>query len=225
MKKLIVICLSFVMLFTMSITAFAASGMFISSPSGKKAPHLVGYMNGSPDCAVEIRVTPYSERDTLRDADREMIEFAYDQIVNSVNESNDFYVAVENLAKDMEMSPSSLSVSDLYDISAYGCTEEAHAHHLGTTITLQSETFENFVGMLHLYNGEWQNVEILEYDKENNTITFYIEEFSPFAILVDNEGGGMPPKTNDMNNAYVWIMLAAAAGFVLVLANMKKQTA
>ena len=222
MKKIVVICLSLVMLFSLSMTAFAA-GMFVSSPSGNRVPTLVGYMNGSPDCSLEIKITAYADRDTLPDYDREQIENAYWQIVNAVEDGNDFYKAVEVVANDLEMSVSSISVSDLFDISAFGCTN--HGEHLGTTITLQSETFENFVGMLRLKDGVWESIEILEYNKENNTITFYVEDFSPFAILVDNDGGGMPPKTNDGHNAYLWVMLTAAAGFMLVVVGMKKQTA
>ena len=70
MKKIAVICLSLVMLFSISMTAFAAPGIFVSSPSGNPAPELVEVVNKTDACPAKIKITAYSERAMLLTARR-----------------------------------------------------------------------------------------------------------------------------------------------------------
>ncbi len=222
MKKIAVICLSLVMLFSISMTAFAAPGIFVSSPSGNPAPELVEVVNKTDACPAKIKITAYSERATLDAADREKIESAYTQIVNA-DSDNAFSKVLATLAKNNKMSVSSLSVSDLFDISYYNC--ENHEGHEGFTITLKADTIDQFVGMLHLNGEEWELVKVNNVDEDKNTVTFFVEELSPFAIVVDNGTGSVPPQTGDTSMIYLWVMLATASGLALVLVCMKKQKA
>lgn len=219
MKKFAVICLSLALLFSLSMTAFAAPSGFVSSPSGNAAPVLVSYSNESESCTAKVEVTPYSERDDLEPAIREKLEAAYAQILNSAD-GDAFSKILAQLAKSKNVSASTLSVSDLFDISSFGCSDhEGHGHF---TVTLRAETLEHFVGLLHLYNGEW---EIIKAEKNGDSITFDVKEFSPFAVVVDNGSGDSTPQTGDNSMIYLWVMVAAAAGLLLILVGMKKQKA
>lgn len=222
MKKIAILCLSLIMLLSLSLSVFAAPGVFVSSPSGNPAPELVDYDNKTGDCTAKLKVTPYSERDTLDEATRKKLEEAYAQIVDSLG-NNDFSKILEKLAKENDMLVSGLSVSDLFDVSYYGCAD--HDGHKGFTVTIKSETIDGAIGLLHMNGDTWEIVSVSDIDEESNTMTFYVEDLSPFAIVVDNGNGSLPPQTGDTSMIYIWAMIAAASGLLLILicSKAKKQ--
>jgi len=75
MKKLAILCLSVVMLLSLGLTVFAAPGGFVSSPSGNPAPELIDSVNKTEGCTAQLKITPYSERNTLDDG-RSHLEMA-----------------------------------------------------------------------------------------------------------------------------------------------------
>lgn len=222
MKKIAVICLSLIMLFSATMTVLAAPGAFVSSPSRNAAPELVDFENETDDCTALLKITSYSERNTLDAAVREKLELAYSQIVDSVN-GNDFSKLLETLAKNKGMNVSGLSVSDLFDLSSYDCDE--HENHDGFVITLKSETFDGFVGLAHLNGDEWEIAEVRAVNEGENSIKFYVETLSPFAVVIDNGTGTNPPQTGDNSMIYIWVILAAASGLMVILISLKKQKA
>ena len=220
MKKLLVICLSLVMVFSATMIAFAEPGAFISSPSGRPAPELIDYESDSDECNAIIKLTPYSLRDTLEKYLREKLEKAYEQIA-SMDRVNAFYKTLAKLAKQKNMNVDSLSVSDLFDISAFGCDE--HGEHDGFTIKVKAESIPDFVGLIHFNDDECEIVEIKEIDREKNTISFYVDDLSPFAIVVDNGSGAESPKTGDNSTTYLWVALATVSGLALVFVLIKNK--
>lgn len=222
MKKLAVLCLSIVILLSLSLTVFAAPGVFVSSPSGNPAPELVDAVNKTEGCTAQLKITPYSERDTLDEATRKKLEEAYAQIVDSLG-NNDFSKILEKLAKENDMLVSGLSVSDLFDVSDYNCDD--HEGHKGFTVTIKSETIDGAIGLLHMNGDTWEIVSISDIDEESNTMTFYVEDLSPFAIVVDNGNGSLPSQTGDTSMIYIWATIAAVSGLLLVLicSKAKKQ--
>jgi hypothetical protein len=225
MKKIVALCLTLVMAVSLCLTAIAAPGAFVASPSGNKAPELVSFT--APDgCNAKLVITPYAERHTLDEATRLVLEEAYKQIANVI-ENNDFSKALKALAQEKGMAASELSVSDLFDISYYGCEiHEEHKNQGGFTITLKAETLGNLVGVLHMNNKNWENVQVLACDQDAKTVTFYVENLSPFAIVVDNGSGSSTPPTGDSAMLmYLGVALVAAAALVVVLVNSKKQKA
>lgn len=221
MKKIVALCLTLVMVVSLCLTAIAAPGAFVASPSGNKAPELVSFT--APDgCNAKLVITPYVERNTLDEAARLALEEAYKQIANHI-QNNDFSKALKAMAESKDMTASELSVSDLFDISFYDCDE--HDGHKGFTITLKAETLDNLVGVLHLNNQTWENVQVLACDQDAKTVTFFVETLSPFAIVVDNGSGSSTPPTGDNAMAYLGVALVAAAGLVFVLVGAKKKKA
>lgn len=218
MKKVFVFCLAMVMVVTMGVTVFAAPGNFVSSPSGNQAPVLVSFENESDDCTGDIVITAYADRDTLNDATRELLEDAYNQIVDNAA----FKEIADELAKETNIPVERMACSDLFDVSYVGCAE--HADHGYFTITFKAETLKNFVGLLHLNNGNWEIIENPVVGNNGTTLTFKVDDFSPFAIIVDT-GATDVPETGDRSMLPLWITLAVASALMLVLVSVKYKKA
>lgn len=188
MKKVLAICLALVMVVVMSLTVSAAPGAFVSSPSGNPAPVLVEATPGSEDCTASLAVASYADRDTLPNEVRLQMEKAYNDIVNTsdLTALNSDLVA---LAASKNILTSNLAVSDLFDISHYGC--DNHSGHGAFDIVLKAETLKNFVGLMHFYNGVWSLVEDAKVYLVGDEwhLSFSSENLTPFAIVVDTAGG------------------------------------
>ena len=74
-----------------------------------------------------------------------------------------------------------------------------------------------------MMGDEWEIIEVSEVNEAENTITFYVENLSPFAIVVDNGSGDKAPQTGDNTMVYLGVMAVAACGLVLVLVSGKKR--
>jgi hypothetical protein len=222
MKKIVVLCLTLVMVASLALTAFAAPGAFTVSPWGNPAPELISGTPVTEGCTGKLVITPYSQKNTLDEATRLVLEEAYDQIANNTVESA-FTTALAALAAAKEMEVSELSVSDLFDVSYIGCNE--HGEHDGFVITLKTETLQSFVGLMHFNGQTWETLDA-EWDAEAGTVTFAVETLSPFAIVVDNGTGEQPPQTGDRALVlYGAVMAVTAAGLALVLVSLKKKKA
>lgn len=219
MKKLIVICLTFILAVSMSVSVFATTGGFVSSPSGNPAPELVEGKNESEDCKSELIIMAYGKRDRLSADARQKIEEAYSIIIGT-EDLTSLNKDIGTIAKDLGVSASSLAVSDLFDISSTHCDD--HANHGHFDITLKSDTLKNFVCLLHYYNGEWSVVESAEVTHNGEHLEFDADEFSPFAIVVSSEEVVTPPAPNNTKKiiaitASVVAASLAVAGIVVFL--------
>lgn len=224
MKKAAVLFLTLVMVVSMSLTAFAATGAFVSSPSTNPAPELISYSTDDPECTAELEIIPYSERDTLDEEDREKLEEAYEQI-SELLPNSEFYKALEDLAEQTGKKVSELSVSDLFEISYWSCPD--HEGHEGYTITLKAETFDRLVGIMVFDGEKWVLADILEWNADELTVTFWTKDIGAVAVIVDNGSGDntSTPQTGDNTMVYAGVMAAAAAGLALVLVSLKKRKA
>ncbi len=222
MKKVLVVCLALVMTLSMSLSVLAAPGAFVSSPSGNPAPTLVEGKNTDEDCVAMLKIVPYAERDQLPDMLKTALERAYDDIRNSTN-LTDLCVALFRLAATLGIAGENLAVSDMFDISYYNCDD--HEDHGDFDITLSADSLHNFVGLLHLKNGEWELVENAKV-VNNNHLVFSVDSLSPFAVVVDTTGLSIdPPQTGDFGSIalYAVIMLVSAIALVVVVLKLKKK--
>lgn len=211
MKKLIVVCLVIAMAACMSISVLAANGGFLSSPSANSAPELVEGKNESEDCESQLVVTSYANRDQLSEEARKAIEEAYSQIIGTQDLSS-LNQAIKALAEELDMDPSKLAVSDLFDISASDC--DGHENHGHFDITLKAETLKNFAFLLHYYNGEWHIVEGAKVTNNGAHLEFEEDQFSPFAIVVYTGETVVEPEPAPNNT--VWVVVGVAAAVVVV---------
>ena len=224
MKKVMAICLTLVMVMSLGIAAFAAPGSFISSPSMNKAPILIGYENESSDCTAKLILTAYADRKTLPENLCAMIEKAYDMIVGT-DDLSTLNSGVADLAKDAGVKVTALSVSDLFDLRYVDCSN--HDLHGSFLIVIESETLENFVCLLHYYNGEWSIVDSAKVTNNGKYLEFTAKEFSPFAIVVKTDAENVtPPYTGDNSAIFICsvVMAISVTTIVVLLATSKKRT-
>lgn len=227
MKKILCICLTLIMVMGLSVSAFAAPGAFVESPSNNQAPELIEGKNEDEDCDARIIVTAYADRETLPEDLREKIEYAYDHIVKTHDLGN-LNEELDKLAETLGVDSKYLAVSDMFDVRMDSCDD--HELHGDFNITLKPESLKNFVGLLHYFNNTWHLVdsaEVIGTDK----LHFVADHFSPFAIVVYNtpedDGQGGAPGTGDSSNImpYVIIMIVSAAAVaVLLIVLLKKKS-
>jgi len=154
MKKLLAILLTMVMLLSLSVSAFATSEGFVSSPSTRPAPEVESFEPADEDCDGWLVVTPYSEKEELPEALEKLLEKARDEVSSSKN-LTELNEDLENVAKSKNIRAENLAVSDLFDIHVAGC--DFHDGHVDFDIVLSADTLSHFVGLLHMKkNGEWE---------------------------------------------------------------------
>ncbi len=222
MKKILAFCLALIMAFVLGVTAFATPGNFVQSPSRNEGPELVEGENESEDCTAELIVTPYKERDTLPAKALEDIEKVYKIIASgtdltSLNSAFAAYVAGKGLRE------ANLAVSDLFDVSCYGC--DSHDHHGLFRIRLTADTLERFVGLLHYNDSEWEFVANAHVLSDGETLEFSIKDLSPFAVVVEKEAGSVNlPDTGDVSFVLPIIMFVSSVALIVVCVSIKKKT-
>ena len=189
MKKIMATCLAMVTAATMSISAFASAGGFVSSPSQNPAPTLESFTASSEDFTGQLVVSAYSERDDMPEDLRASFETAYNQIVEC-DDLTTLNADLAQLAEEMGIAGTDLAVSDLFDIHVEGDLDT----DVGFEITLGAETLDRFVGLLHMVDdGVWELVSDAEV-VNNEQLRFSVDSLSPFAIVVDtNDGTAVEP--------------------------------
>ncbi len=219
MKKLLALGLALIMVATMSVVCFAEKGGFVYSPSVNPAPVVVD-VEFPEDCPAELVVTPYVERDTLDDDALKDIQDAYEEIVN-LEEDDDLYKSFEELAEELGIPVELLLISDLFDIDYTDCGE--HDEHVPYSVKLSSDTFKNFVQLVHYKDGEWIPIPGATID-ENNVLSFTYDDYGAFAVIVTSKGS---PETGD-NGIFIFcivMMIVSAAGLVTIYAVSRRKSA
>ncbi len=219
MKKVIAIMITLALMLCFSMTAFAAdNGGFTVSPSGNLAPELVEVKTeeGEPEVAVEI--VSYAEREKLPAYDKAILELAYEQISETAD-LTDISNRLKTLAEEKGLNPENLAVSDLFDISAE--VVEGADDHGKVTITLKAETLQNFTALLHFRNGAWEVVDDAAVAEDGKTMTFSVNDFSPFAIVVDTTE---PEEEGGVNGATIAIFVTLLATSVIATAVSAKKS-
>lgn len=226
MKKVLAISLMVLMVVCMSLTAFAAPGEFVQSPSNNGAPALVSAKCSAEGCTAELIITPFIDRDELPEDLRLLIEKAYKDIANCDN-LVDLCSELADIAKSLNAPETNLAVSDLFDIRYVNC--DAHDDHGYFDIVLKSETFNSFVTLMHLSDEGWEiidNAKVKEVNGEYHLI-FSIDDFSPFAIVVNSSViADKNPHTGDTNSVYFFavLMVVSALAIAVLAKKNRKQT-
>ncbi len=211
MKKILVFGLVLVMCLSMGLTAFAAIGGYVQSPTKNKAPTVIEVTTETPTTEkLIITVTPFAERNKLTGETAANFNEAHEDIVANKNIAA-LTPAVEAVAKKANVKVENLGISDLFDVSANMELTSA------VTIKLNAETAKHFVALLHYHNDTWEVVE--NATVKDNTLTFTVKDLSPFAIVVDKEKAAVTaPLTGDngVDSVVAVMALVSALGIVLV---------
>ncbi len=214
MKKILVLCLAVIMLFSVSITTLAA-GAFVSSPSGNDAPILEDFENESEDCDAIINVNSYADRDKLSPEARQKLEKAYEQI----SSTDDITDLIDEL-KELGIDPEDLGVSDLFDISSTHCGE--HDEHGNFTITLKPENLENFAALVYFDGQNWKVIDGAKVTGNGTKLTFKLSEFGPYAIIT-NKNALSPSTSNNFDSTVVIALMGVVvlSGLTLIVSKRK----
>ncbi len=224
MKKVLAFCMMILMIFSMSISAVAAPGGFMSSPSGKPAPGIESFDPENEDCTGQLVITPYSGRGELSEFLQGLLEKAYTMIANSTDLTK-LNADFAKLVARLNLNNSQLAVSDLFDIHVEGC--DVHEGHLNFDVVLSADTLNKFVALLHMnHNGEWELVSDAKVTNNGTHLEFSTEELSPFAIVVRTDAGTPDtPQTGDNSliHLYAVIMVISAILTAVIAVKLKKQ--
>ena len=222
MKKILTVSLAIVMLVCINLTAFAAPNGFVSSPTGNGAPTVVEFKPANDQCTAKLVITPYGDRGNLPQVLQELMQKAYDAIVNA-KDLTELNADFAKLVKEKGVDPKNLAVSDLFDIQVPDC--DFHDGHTEFDVVLTAETLKHFVGMLHMNkNGQFEFVSDAKVVGDH--LHFSVESFSPFAIVVDTSVEDTP-TTGDDATVYICTatLIVSALGIVVIGIKSKKQSA
>ena len=187
-KGFFAIALTVMLIFSMMTTVFADN--FVSSVSEVPAPAQAAEPTSSnPDWKGTVTVSAYGEQAELSEEAKAEMTAAYES-VKAAADVTALSSDVAAIAADKGVTVDALAVSDIFDISVEG------ADYGTLTITLKSDSFENFVALLHYTGSAWEVVK--DAKVEGNVLTFSADNFSPFAVVVSTDVK-VPdsPKTGD----------------------------
>lgn len=219
MKKILVFCLSLVLIVSASMVAYAAPNNFVASPPSFTAPEVDSFEPSDEDCTADIVVTPFGNIDDLPEALKALMEKAYNDILNS-KDLTELCKEFADYVESLGIPGTNLAVSDLFDIHVIGC--DFHEGHYDFDIVLKVDSLKNFVGLLHMNkNGEWEMIKDAVVAEDGVHLKFSVESFTPFAIVVDTSGG----QTGDssMIAVYAVIMAVSALALVVIFVKTRKQ--
>lgn len=226
MKKVLAICLMMVMVMSMSATVFAAPGAFVSSPSGNSEPRVVSFKPKDGGCTGGLDIVPYSERDTLSEEHRKLIEKAYEEIVDT-EDLTSLNTDLSEIAADKKIEGDDLAVSDLFDMVVTGCGD--HDGHMGFDIVLKADTLDKFVALLQMNEGgKWELVKDAKVTGNGEQLEFSVDILSPLAIVVDaGDSATDAPQTGDNTMIYVYaiVMAGSALAMATVVVKSRKRRA
>jgi hypothetical protein len=218
MKKIIAICLSFIIAASATVTVFAAPANFWGSPSGKPSPEIISFKSSDPNSTVQLILTPYSDRNDLSDGQIALLEKAYDSIRNakSLTELN---AELADVVAKLEIDSKYLAVTNIFDIHYVGSDNQSQKFE----IVLSVDELNNFVGLLHMNkDGVWELVSDAKIEQDGDHLVFSVDSFSPFAVVVDTTGES--PKTGDRVMIISAIVLAVSVvALAAITVKRKKQ--
>lgn len=223
MKKLLAICLTIVMVASLSISVLAAPHGFVSSPSGGKRPPVINRFDPiDDDCTADLVITPFGDKNGLSEEDRKEMEDAYNDIVNS-KDLTDLNKQLEDAANNKGIDGKDLAVGDLIYLGCEGC--DNHDAHEKFKVSLDAEGLDRFVGVIYRdKDGKWQWVD--DAKVVNGKLEFTGEGYHPYAIVLNNSKNP-PSKTGDTAVILVCtaVMAVSAAALFVVLVKGKKHHA
>lgn len=214
MKKIITLILAITMAFMSVVPAFAVEGGFVSSPSKGDDVVLEEGVNEDPECTAKLILTLFRDRAKLEAYVRAQLEKAY-EIIKNCDDLTTLCKEFAAYVAKLGLTGKDLAVSDLFDLSYYGCDD--HEGHGYFNVKVGAKSLERFVGLLHYNNGTWEFVENAYVLPDGETLAFKIKDFSPFAIVVDTSDKAPVediPNTDvkDMNTQMpMQLMIGAAA--------------
>ena len=177
MKKLIVLLTIVSVVFVMGISALAAPGGFVESPSNNGAPTLV-----AEDSDVGVTVTAYRDRVGKLSADQiSIFESAYKSVVGYTDVSS-MNPELPKAANKVKVDPADLAVSDIFFVTVEGKSS--------AKASVKSNTFHNFVALVRYDGSAWS---VVDSELKDETTVSFTASSGIYAIVVST--GATPQQS------------------------------
>lgn len=163
----------------------ASAQGFVFSPSDDYTPEIKDYINADEKCTATLTATGYAQRDRLDEAKKQELEYAY-ATLTATSDITTLNADFATLVTEKGLTGATVAVSDFFDVSCYNCDD--HDAHGEFIVEMECENAATFVGLLHYTSGAWELIKSPAVNVEEKTVTFTVEDFSPFAIVVDTSG-------------------------------------
>ena len=221
MKKVLACILSLILVVALSVSVMATG--FVKSPVLNDAPDIKDFETEIPvedNCNYDLEITPYEDRADLTPEAKQEIEKAYEDVKANADLTK-LVPDLTKVAEDKKIEAENLAVSQLFDISEEECA--THNDHGTITIHLTAD-LKNFVALLHKTDAGWVVVSSAKVTG-TDTVSFSVDELSPFAIVVDATEEKNASTGDNANLAlYISLMAVSAVALVVVVVVMKKKS-
>ncbi len=221
MKKVLACILSLILVVALSVSVMATG--FVKSPVLNDAPDIKDFETEIPveaNCNYDLEITPYEDRADLTPEAKQEIEKAYEDVKANADLTK-LVPDLTKVAEDKKIEAENLAVSQLFDISEKECA--IHNDHGTITIHLTAD-LKNFVALLHKTDAGWVVVSSAKVTG-TDTVSFSVDELSPFAIVVDATEEKNASTGDNANLAlYISLMAVSAVALVVVVVVMKKKS-
>lgn len=222
MKKVLACILSLILVVALSVSVMATG--FVKSPVLNDAPEIKDFETEIPvedNCNYDLAITPYEDRADLTPEAKQEIEKAYEDVKANADLTK-LVPDLTKVAEDKKIEKENLAVSQLFDISEEDCASHTDGHGI-VTIHLTAD-LKNFVALLHKTDAGWVVVNSAKVTGAD-TVSFSVDELSPFAIVVDaTEEKNVSTGDNANLALYISLMAVSAVALVVVLVVMKKKS-
>jgi hypothetical protein len=220
MKKVLACILSLILVVALSVSVMATG--FVKSPVLNDAPEIKDFETEvDHTCGYDLAITPYEDRADLADEAQQEIEKAYEDIKANADLTK-MVADLAKVAEDKKIEKENLAVSQLFDISEEDCASHTDGH--GTVTIHLTADLKNFVALLHKTDAGWVVVNSAKVTGAD-TVSFSVDELSPFAIVVDaTEEKNVSTGDNANLALYISLMAVSAVALVVVLVVMKKKS-
>lgn len=157
-------------------------------------------------CWVEIIITPYPYRETIESNESyDLINICYDEVIRTPRIEELDKEDIDAAAAAAHCKVEDLFVTEIFDITKYhrGSKETSSPyfnkdHDEGwdeydgyVEVTLKMKSLQNFVCLLHMnHEGVWDVVDSAKVVMDGKHLYLDIDELSPFAVVVHDEGEG-----------------------------------
>ena len=195
MRKARLFAVMLLVIALLATSAFAAGSNFVPSIEQNGAPDIEATSEGD---AVQIIVTPYSEKDNPDTDDPEVaaritsgLEQAYNDIQAAAtlgdlkSDNGTIQADLESAIEGTGYTVEDLVVTDLFDVTEVG--------EVPGTITLAIATVGDVLAVLHSpAPGVW---EVVEFTVDGDKIIINVDGLSPFALVAANpDSSGSEPE-------------------------------
>lgn len=198
MKKILSVLLAVLLLASISVAAYAEN--FVNSVENAGAPEIdaVADSEGN-DVSALIKIVPYEQVDTLAEDDQTAMHAAYDSL--NAGKLADINADLAAAAGDK-----SIAVSDFFFLTS----DEDVSFPL--KVTLRNSNLADFVSLLQYVDGAWTWIDA---EVDGDALTFSIESFGPFSIIVAGEPAASAPTGEATPVVFIAgaVVLAAAAAW------------